>query len=310
MESLRKAKNRRAVFLPDLVQRPGILRDAGSFLAFCCLILLPPVLPLSCRKPDPPEIMEEEPPEAVPDSADFTVRWHPAGTPVRLMDLFVYGSEGTRVLERHVRLDSLPAELTLRALPGEKILVGIANSPQRFNLKALERYDAMKQLAFAFRDDDPARPILGGEAVTENGAGTVPLRPLLCRVRLAEVANTMDGYELLEEPRVRLVDLPDNAEILRLEEFRPAELLDSGPWTPLPCDIGYFPQHPEIDLWCYPNDTPENILGTPRPSLEFECRIGGETCSFEVPLPPLPRGCTKEVALTIDGPDEFHYIIR
>jgi hypothetical protein len=98
--------------------------------------------------------------------------------------------------------------------------------------------------------------------------------------------------------------------ILRQQDFRPAELIDATPWTALPCDVGYFPQEPRLSLWCYPNDTPESILGTPRPSLEFECRIGGETCSFEVPLPPLPRGCTKEVALTIDGPDEFHYIIR
>lgn len=311
MEDLRKAKNRRAVFLPDLFQRPGTLRGAGSILPIICyLILLLPVLPLSCRKPELPEPVVEEEPEPVVDSAAFTVRWQAPGAPVRRLDLFVYASEGTRALERHLQLDSLPAEMPFRALPGEKILVGIANSPQRFNLKALERYDAMKQLAFAFQDDDPACPILGGESPTEDGLGTVTLRPLLCRIRLVSVANTMDGYELLEEPRVRLVDLPDNAEILRLEGFRPTELIDGGAWTALPCDIGYFPQHPDIDLWCYPNDLPENILGTPRPALEFECRIGGEPCSFEVPLPPLPRACSKEVELTVDGPDSFRYKVR
>ena len=247
---------------------------------------------------------------AVPDSADFTVRWQRPDAPVRKLDLFVYGCEGTRALECHLQLDSLPPELTLRALPGEKILVGIANSPQRFNLKALERYDSMTQLAFNFTDDDPACPILGGEATTEDGAATVPLRPLLCRVRLSEVANTMDGYELLEEPQVRLRDLPNSAEILRQEEFRPTELLDAGPWVPLACDVGYFPQHPDIDLWCYPNDTPENILGTPRPTLEFECRISGELCSFEVPLPPLSRGGGKEVEIAVDGPGDIHYHVR
>ena len=296
--------------MPDLVQRPGTLRDAGSFLAFCCLILLPPVLPLSCRKPDPPEIIEEEPPEAVPDSADFTVRWHPAGTPVRLLDLFVYGSEGTRALERHVRLDSLPAELTLRALPGEKILVGIANSPHRFNRKALERYDAMEQLTFKFTDDDPGCPILGGFCTTDNHDGEIHLQPLLCRVVLTKVCNTMDGYDLLEDPHVRLRDLPDAAEILRKEEFRPTELLDADKWVLLPCDVGYFPQEPGLVLWCYPNDTPEDVLGVPRPALEFECSIRGQMCSFEVPLPPLPRGCSKSVEITIEGPGSFRYNIQ
>ena len=108
----------------------------------------------------------------------------------------------------------------------------------------------------------------------------------------------------------RLLDLPDNAEILRDKDFRPTELLDAGPWTALPYDIGFFPQEPGISLWCYPNDTPEDILGVPRPTLEFECRIEGERCSFEVPLPPLPRGCSKEVELTVDGPSKYMYSVR
>ncbi len=310
MGDLRKAKNRRVVFLPDLVQRPGVLRDAGSFLFICCLILLPPVLPVSCRKPELPESGVEAEPEPVTDSAEVRVRWQEPGFPVRRLDLFVYGSMDTRSLERHLQLDTLPAELTVRTLPGEKIVVGIANSPLRFNLKALERYDAMSVLAFNFADDDPVCPILGGECKTANGSGTVPLQPLLCRVRLCEVANTMDGYELLEEPRVRLTDLPNAAEILRKEEFRPTELIDAGAWVSLPCDVGYFPQHPDIDLWCYPNDTPENILGTPRPGLEFACKIRGEDCSFEVPLPPLRRAGSCEVEITIDGPEDYHYKIR
>lgn len=296
--------------MPGLFQRGVVLRRAGSILVFCCLILLPPVLPVSCRKSDPPESgTPEDEPEAVPDSAVFTVRWTDPGCPVRRLDLFVYGSGGTQELERHLQFSSLPDSLEVKALPGEKILVGIANSPHRFKLNALGRYDAMTQLAFSFTDDDPAWPVLGGECTTRDGAGTVPLQPLLCRIRLVSVSNTMDGYELLEDPRVRLVDLPDAAQILRQKEFRPAEVLDAGPWQALPCDVGFFPQKPAIDLWCYPNDTPENILGTPRPALEFECRIAGGLCSFEVPLPPLGRACTKEVDLVVDGPDEYHYRI-
>ena len=80
MGDLRKAKNRRVVFLPDLVQRPGVLRDAGSFLFICCLILLPPVLPVSCRKPELPESGVEAEPEPVADSAEVRVRWQEPGS--------------------------------------------------------------------------------------------------------------------------------------------------------------------------------------------------------------------------------------
>ncbi|MCR5841993.1 MAG: hypothetical protein K6G86_07965, partial [Bacteroidales bacterium] len=94
------------------------------------------------------------------------------------------------------------------------------------------------------------------------------------------------------------------------KDFRPTELIDAGDWQALPCDVGYFPQYPGITLWCYPNDTPETILGAPRPSVEFACEIRGQTCTFEIPLPPLPRGCTKEIELTVDGPGIFRYKVR
>ena len=168
----------------------------------------------------------------------------------------------------------------------------------------------MEQLCFDFSDDNPDCPILGGFARTEEQAGEILLTPLLCRVSLGRISNTMDNYDLLEEPRVRLRDLPAAAEILREQEFRPTELIDAGPWSKLPYDVGFFSQEPGITLWCYPNDTPETVLGVPRPTLELECRIRGESCSFEVQLPPLARGCTKEVELTVDGPGAFRYKIR
>ena len=127
---------------------------------------------------------------------------------------------------------------------------------------------------------------------------------------LTKICNTMDGYELLESPRVRLRDLPDAAEILRESEFRPTELIDSDQWIELPYDVGYFAQDLALELWCYPNDTPEDVLGVPRPSLELECCICGSTCSFEVPLPPLPRGCTKQVEITVDGPRNYRYNVQ
>ena len=273
-----------------------------------------PALSGSCRKiPDPveEEVEAPEPPVVVVDSVTTRIRLLAEGQDIGTLDLFVYDSEGTRPLEAHRTAEALPEGWwPVQTLPGDKLVVGIANSPRRFNLTALGRYDAMQQLSFRFGDDDPQHPILGGSCLTDAQQGEIVLRPLLCRIVLATVSNTMDGYELLEDPRVRLTDLPDGAEILRDRDFRPSELIDAGDWVALPCDVGYFPQACGISLWCYPNDTPENILGVPRPTLEFECSIVGENCSFEVPLPPLSRGCTKEVDLTINGPDDYSYKIR
>ena len=296
-----------------LSQHPVGLKGAGSLLFWCfCLLTLPAALPVSCQKlpAEAPPLEEEAPLPAVVDSVLTRVRLSAGDIPVRTLDLFVYEGGGTQALEKHLFYDRLPDSLAFLTTAGEKVLVGIANSPRRFNLAALGRYDAMQKLTFPFADDDPACPVLGAFATTAGQAAELALTGLLCRITLRTVTNTMDGYELLEEPRVHLLDLPDNAEILREKDFRPTELLDAGPWAALPCDVGFFPQEPGISLWCYPNDTPEDILGVPRPSLEFECRIEGEPCSFEVPLPPLPRGCSKEVELTVDGPSRYTYTVR
>jgi hypothetical protein len=299
-----------------LLRRRSTLRGAGSFLAHCFnlfFLLLLPALLGSCDKtaaPDPEPSDEQDPPEVVIDSVLTHIRVLADDRPVGRLDLFIYDADGLRPLERQLEFDELQEELNILTLPGDKLVVGIANSPKRFNRKALERYDAMEQLSFNYADDDPERPILGGFVKTSAQHGEIQLQPLFCGIRLVKVSNTMDGYDLLEDPRIRLRDLPNAAEILRQQEFRPAELIDAGPWTPLPYDVGYFSQEPNLTLWCYPNDTPEDVLGVPRPYLEFVCEIAGTTCSFEVPLPPLPRACTKEVTLTIDGPGNYHYEIQ
>lgn len=312
METNCKPGSRLLLCLHDLFQRERLLRRAGSLL-FAIFLSVLPALTGSCQRLDDGTGEEEEPaaPEVVIDSVLTRIRFR-TDTPVTgRLDLFIYDDAGIRPLERHLRLDSLPAtSLNLPTLPGEKRLVAIADSPHNFNLNALARYDAMEQLQYQFADDSPLHPIQGGWTTTQGNEGTVTLQPLLCKVVLVSVANTMDGYELLEEPRVRLCDLPDAAEVLREKDFRPAELIDAGDWVPLPYDVGYFPQLPGIVLWCYPNDTPENVLGVPRPTLELECRIRGETCSFEVRLPPLSRGCTKSVEITVNGPGDFRYAVH
>lgn len=295
--------------LSDQFQRSGILRNARSILFFCFILSLPASLG-SCKKIPAPA--DDPAPEVPPvaDSVSLSLRLDAGGRTVRRLDLFCYSGAGTEVLLLHRRCDGLPDTLSLKVPEEAGTVVCVANSPHAFNLNALGRLDAMKQLRFNYLDDNPTEPVLGGMAEIREGACSLSLAPLLCCITLVSVANTMDGYELLEEPRVRLRDIPDSAEILREADFRPSELIDAGPWTALPYDVGYFPQKSGIKLWCYPNDTPENVLGTPRPCLEFECQILGKTCTFEVPLPPLPRGCSKEVELIVNGPGDYRYKIR
>ena len=144
-----------------------------------------------------------------------------------------------------------------------------------------------------------------------SGSGPEPARcqieltPLLSRVIISAVTNGLSDYELLENPQVRLHDLTPSAKVLQYEEFRPVETIESGTLQPLPCDIGFYTQYPNLSLYCYPNDTPETTLGTPRTSLEFTCKIKGLECSFPISLPPIPRNSITRVELTINGPSDY-----
>ena len=144
-----------------------------------------------------------------------------------------------------------------------------------------------------------------------SGSGPEPARcqieltPLLSRVIISAVTNGLSDYELLENPQVRLHDLTPSAKVLQYEEFRPVETMESGTLQPLPCDIGFYTQYPNLSLYCYPNDTPETTLGTPRTSLEFTCKIKGLECSFPISLPPIPRNSITRVELTINGPSDY-----
>lgn len=253
---------------------------------------------------------------------------------IEKLDIFIYDTEGTRPLLSHQTLtdgltirgaalpqDNRPPEIPLQGhleltfplqtssgtndgTGSEIAIVIIANCPKALSDEALARYDSMNLLEFPFTDDRPEAPLLSGTA-TISADCQIELTPLLSRVIIAAVTNGLSGYELLEDPQVLLHDLTPSAKVLQYEEFRPVETTESGTPQPLPCDVGFYTQYPNLSLYCYPNDTPETTLGTPRTSLEFTCKIKGVECSFPITLPPIPRNSITRVELTINAPNDY-----
>lgn len=292
--------------------------DLSSVIKFFpgvyCLLLAFMIVS-SCGKlpeaDDGPGMMEHE--KIRTDTMKVVIRARSSWTedmipPIRRLDIFIYENGGLRSLESHVTIrgDGTGVCDTLNCKAGKKSIVAIANSPLEFNLTALAKMDGMELLCYKACDDDAEAPVMS--ACMEADAGDtvdMALRPLLCRVRLSEISNTMTGYRLLEEPVVYLCDCNPEAEALRQKEFRPKEPAPDTLKVPLPYDIGVYTQHPGTELYCYPNDTPETMLGSPRTSMGLECRIDGRKAVFEFPLPPLDRARCLDVAICVDGPDSY-----
>ncbi len=281
-----------------------------NYNSYSLLILVTACLISSCS-PGIPDTYDNYQIDVPPDSCSFTVCFSlsdntsdiPHG--VQKLDVFVYDADGLKSLLDTRSYDFLPDSILLYGPEGDRLIVAVANSPLAFNHEALARYDSIELLCYNFSDDSPKAPLMSGMCeVGPDGRGQTTLTPLMARVQLGEISNTMKGYARLEDPRIYLSNMNGSAELLRSMGFRPSETIQDPPVVSLPYDIGIFPQNPGTELFCYPNDSPVTI-GTPATALVLECEIGGVTHSFSTPLPSVCRNTTTHVDLCISGPDEF-----
>lgn len=271
-----------------------------------------------CSRTPINEKESQEEPEQPAGPRTGTVRVNVQGsarsTTIVRTDLFVYSLSDQKGLEIHRCFDDSSDVHTLDLKEGEKEIIAIVNSPYKFNEQALGKLESLEQVQFMFEDESPTAPAMSGngsltispDSQTEIG---ISVTPLLCRITLAEISNNLANYKRLENPRIFLRNLNPKAEILRENGFRPSENIEEGQRSPLPCDVGFYTQHPATTLYCYPNETPENMLGSPRTELVLECEIRDTTRQFTVELPPLGRSCTRSVAITVDEAHEYSYSV-
>lgn len=229
------------------------------------------------------------------------------------VDLFIYRDEAVKTLELHKRIPYLDSAGriyadTLLLSKGSKVAVAAANLCRYPDIDRLNSYESVELLSMNYENDNPERPVMSGISVFTAGERCeVELRPLLCTIVLSEVSNNLTGYTCLENPRCYLENVSESAEIFRETGFRPSGLLDRTEKVSLPCDVGLLTQYPDSHLHCYPNDSQEGTVGTPRTCFTFECEIKGETCTFSAELPSLTRASTHTVELTVNSKKDFRY---
>ncbi len=303
--------------LKDRFLRTGTLPGHRTYVSNCTsitlllttylLVTLSAFVPVSCRHDDIVVIPE---PSVPVDSALNRLRFRAGdGLDIEQALILVYSTESLCALDTMIRLDYLPEELVVKLAEGEKYVAAIINSPVALSTAALSRYDYLDQLRFDFEDDSPDTPLMGARDITSGNFCELTLSPIMCRVELAAISNTLDDYELLEEPRIRLVDLNASIGLFEEDPVYPSETLDAGEWVSLPYDIGMYTQYPGTALYCYPNGTPETTLGSAHTALELETTVLGKLCSYEVSLPAFGRGDTVRVELTINGQRDFSWSV-
>ena len=307
------------------------------------LLLSPVFLVNSCRKTVPDD-MPDPAPLPARDTVWRTLAIRYAGIAGTApsgccLDLFIFDDTEGRPVDRILHFEGNPEEVEFRCLDGAKIVAAVANSPKAFNPAAIARYSSLDLIYYGFDEDDPQMPIMGGTCrlseklvsseisddivhvsdIAGHPSGftgkpgrepvvvkpdEIVLTPLLCRICVESISNGLDGYELLEEPRVRLRNINGSAKLFNDGPYQPQEMIDYGEWVELPYDVGMFPQELSIVLDCYPNESGEDEITAFRTELELECTIRGSKERFSVPIPEIDRASS--VSCHISVYDEGH----
>lgn len=219
------------------------------------------------------------------------------------LDVFVFEDDDLRRLDSYCRFDTPETPyLSITSGAGDKLVVVLANcGAKSFSSSEIRTYDALECIRWRLQDEDPARPVMSGECQISAGAGgytPVQLTPLLANVRLdfVKVNFAGRGYRssTLENACAYLTNISGSVEVLRQSGFRVTELENSGS-----LDRSYLScmAHPEmiyrtvtpshwspVDLYCYPNDAADGMLGSPATRLVLQGDIDGQTYYYPIDI--------------------------
>lgn len=241
-----------------------------------CLLYLTAALAASCKSEKVP--VSEWP---LPGNSSRIVMESPLD--INCLDIFIYRDSGIKALLLHRRTDTLAGagqlEMDCAVDECDCIAVVLASSPGHPSVASLQSFDAMERLQMSYAREHSDYPFMSGMAQFHSpGSAVIKLTPLLCKVSIKSIDNCIEGQPLLRNPRIYLRNINASAQVLRQDGFRPSETI-SPPgnlrspelmFSQLGKEIGYHRQETDLNLYCYPNDSPYGGPGTPRTEIVFE----------------------------------------
>jgi len=182
--------------------------------------------------------------------------------------------------------------------------VAIANYPGDFHWEDSFSYVKLSSKLCDLKDENPDSPIMAGEARIQSGIDSecdIALEPLMCQIHLNSLCCDFHTRpykgEKLRNVRIYLTNVNGRCEVLRKDDFRPAVLVNDGKldeetvsklsfpglvFKDLGEDIGEDVVKPDLDLYCYPNDSEEETLGSPHTRLVIEGELGGKKYYYPI----------------------------
>lgn len=265
------------------------------------------ILFAQCSGPETDAIVKNDIPQTVVTC--FTVTGN-----LRRCELFIYRCDalGTLAVHRAAENTDDNPQFFIRLEEGRYRAVVVCNACAPVNPAAVARKDYFDIFSYSFTDEDPLYPLCSSVLEFEAG-GQIRIEPrkLLCTVHLASVRREFQGGDaktVVERPQVFLTNVPAKCEVLKQSGFHPSEFVEPHIASTLFCqrlgiDLGYDELHPDVKLYCYPNDSQEDIA-SPHTKIVLEGRLNGKYCRWEAGLGAMGRGCDKYVEFVLKSESE------
>ncbi len=227
-----------------------------------------------------------------------------AGIPADTLDIFAYDPANGYRIDSYSRIAGAQ-EIRLTLTTGPKRLVILSGmAPGRLTYNDIVTLEHLKKCCGRLEEEDPEHPLLSG--MTDLDAGVDPrsevcLTPLLTRIRISHLAAdfTDRSYAgaVVDSVAIYLTNVNCRCPLLEGDGIRAEQFCNCGRWsdadlrrfvTPamlrfnIEGRLGTSPRSIGSSLYCYPNQNPQEEIGSLFTRLVVECRIDGERFYYPV----------------------------
>ena len=219
------------------------------------------------------------------------------------LDLFVFADDGMMELDSYSSIKPpVTPYISVTSTAGDKILVILANyDTEGLEARDFWNYEALENIRCSLKDEDPSYPVMSGEChfcAGADGYEPIQLTPVMANICIDFVKCNFAGRgyssSTLGNASVYLTNISGSSEILRQDGFHITETENYG------CLDEYYlstMKHPEmiyktvvpghwvpVNLYCYPNDDADGVLGNPHTRLVLQGDIDGETYYYPIEI--------------------------
>lgn len=220
------------------------------------------------------------------------------------LDIFAYNPANGYRIDSYSRIAYAP-EIQLTLTTGVKRLVVLRGLEiSRLTYADIVSMESLCQVCGHLEEEDPANPLLSGIAEVDAGVNprtSVTLEPLLTRIRISRLAADFSGcsYEgaVVDSVRLYLTNVSCRCSLLSRDDIQAQEFVNYGCWNEqdiqsftapemlcesLEGNLTAIPRNLATCLYCYPNQNPDEMAGSPFTRLVVECRINGERFYYPI----------------------------